>query len=135
MIGLDSNILVRYAAQDDVRQARMATQLIEGQLSERNPGFVSLVVLAEIVWVMASVYRADRPTIGRIVEGLLSASQLRVEQAEIAWRALRLYGSSKLDFSDALIAELSVDAGCRITKTFDSRAARHPGFELLNSSP
>lgn len=131
MIGLDSNIIVRYIAQDDASQAAAANRLMEQLLSEREPGFVSLVVLAEVVWVMVSSYGADRQKVQQVVEGLLSAPQLRVQGAEQVWRAVQAYVQSKADFSDALIGELVLDAGCRCTKTFDAVAARQPGFELL----
>jgi predicted nucleic-acid-binding protein len=131
VIGLDSNIIVRYIAQDDAHQAAAANRLMEQLLSEREPGFVSLVVLAEVVWVMVSSYGADRQKVQQVVEGLLSAPQLRVQGAERVWRAVQAFVQRKADFSDALIGELALDAGCRCTKTFDAVAARQPGFELL----
>ena len=131
MIGLDTNVIVRYLAQDDARQAAVATRLIEGTLSAETRGFISIVTLAEVVWVMASNYRAARVAIADIVEGLLTAPQLMLEKADVLWRALRSYRASKADFSDAVIVELGQDAGCSKTVTFDRNAAAHPGFEAL----
>ena len=131
MIGLDSNVIVRYLAQDDVRQATIATRFIEGSLSAEVRGFVSIVTLAEVVWVMASNYSAARATVADIVEGLLTAPQLAIEKADVIWRALRTFRESKADFSDAVIVELGRDAGCSKTVTFDRHAAAHPGFEAL----
>lgn len=131
MIGLDTNVIVRYLAQDDVRQAAIATRLIEGSLSAEARGFISIVTLAEVVWVVASNYRAARAAVADIVEGLLTAPQLAIEKADIIWRALRAFRESKADFSDAVIVELGRDAGCAKTFTFDRRAAAHPGFEAL----
>ena len=131
MIGLDSNVIIRYLAQDDARQAAVATRLIEGSLSAETRGFISIVTLAEVVWVMASNYRAARTAIADIVEGLLTAPQLMVEKADVMWRALSSYRTSKADFSDAVIVELGTDAGCSKTVTFDRNAAAHPGFEAL----
>jgi len=131
VIGLDTNVIVRYLAQDDTRQSAVATRLIEGTLSAETRGFISIVTLAEVVWVMASNYRAARVAIADIVEGLLSAPQLMLEKADVIWRALRSYRVSKADFSDALIVELGRDAGCAKTVTFDRNAAAHPGFEAL----
>ena len=133
MIGLDANVIVRYLAQDDVRQAAAATRLIEGTLSAEELGFISIVTLAEVVWVMSSNYRANRVAIADIVEGLLTAPQLMVERAHVLWRALKVYRDSKADFSDALIVELGSDAGCSKTVTFDRQPATHPGFEALRS--
>jgi predicted nucleic-acid-binding protein len=131
VIGLDSNVVVRYLAQDAATQAAAATRLIEKELTERQPGYLSLPALAEVVWVMVSCYGADRGTVQRAVEGLLSVPQLRVQDAEQVWRAVDAYARGKADFSDALISVLALDAGCRCTKTFDGVASREPGFELL----
>jgi predicted nucleic-acid-binding protein len=131
LIGLDTNVIVRYLAQDDVRQAAAATRLIEGSLSAEARGFVSIVTLAEVVWVMASNYRAARAAEADIVEGLLTAPQLAIEKADVIWRALRAFRESKADFSDAVIVELGRDAGCSKTVTFDRHAAANPGFEAL----
>lgn len=131
MIGLDTNVIVRYLAQDDVRQAAVATRFIEGSLSAEERGFVAIVTLAEVVWVMASNYRATRTAIADVVEALLTAPQLVLEKTDVIWRALRTYRESKADFSDALISELGRDAGCAKTVTFDRNAAGHPGFEAL----
>jgi predicted nucleic-acid-binding protein len=131
VIGLDTNVIVRYLAQDDVRQAAIATRLIEGSLSAEARGFVSIVTLAEIVWVMSSNYRAARAAVADIVEGLLTAPQLAIEKADVIWRALRAFRESKADFSDAVIVELGRDTGCTKTVTFDRNAAAHPGFEML----
>jgi predicted nucleic-acid-binding protein len=131
VIGLDTNVIVRYLAQDDARQAAIATRLIEGSLSAEVRGFISVVTLAEVVWVMFSIYGASRTSIADIVEGLLTAPQLMMERAEVLWRALKAYRESKADFSDAVIVELGSDAGCSKTVTFDRQAAAHPGFEAL----
>lgn len=131
MIGLDTNVVVRYLAQDDARQAAIATRLIEGSLSANERGFISIVTLAEIVWVMSSNYDASRASVAEIVEGLLSAPQLMIERADVLWRALKAYGDSKADFSDAVIVVLGSDAGCSKTVTFDRHAGAHPGFEAL----
>jgi predicted nucleic-acid-binding protein len=131
VIGLDTNVIVRYLAQDDVRQAAVATRFIEGSLSAEERGFISIVTLAEVVWVMASNYRATRGAIADIAEGLLTAPQLMLEKTDVIWRALRIYRDSKADFSDAIIGELGRDAGCAKTVTFDRNAVRHPGFEAL----
>jgi predicted nucleic-acid-binding protein len=131
LIGLDSNVVVRYLAQDDAPQAAAATRLIEQQLTDREPGYLSLPALAEVVWVMVRSYGADRATVQRVVEGLLSTPQLQIQDAEQVWRALQSYAQGKADFSDALIGALASHAGCRCTKTFDTAASKEPGFELL----
>ncbi len=131
MIGLDTNVVVRYLTQDDSRQSPIATRLMEKTLSSDEPGFISLVVLAEIIWVLVSLYSVNRSGVIDIVTGLLTAEQLRVESAELVWSAKRRYEASKADFSDALVAESALAAGCKRSVTLDRTAAASSGFELL----
>ncbi|WP_411280330.1 PIN domain-containing protein [Gemmatimonas sp.] len=127
MIGLDSNVLVRYLAQDDQAQAARATALIETHCTADNPGFVGLVVLAEVVWVSESSYGASRAEVAEIVRRILSIRQLVVQNAEVVWQALRHFESSRADFADCLIHRCAEAAGCDKTVTFDKRA----GMTLL----
>ena len=127
MIGLDTNVLVRYIAQDDKTQSPRATVLIETECSTSTPGYVGLVVLAEVVWVSESRYDATREEIAQIVRRLLSIRQLVVQDAEIAWSALRLFETGKADFADCLIERTASAAGCERTMTFDKKA----GMTLL----
>jgi predicted nucleic-acid-binding protein len=131
VIGLDTNVLVRYLVQDDPKQSRIATQLLE-TLTGDEPGFISLVVLAEVVWVLVSLYCVDRNGVAEVLKSLLMTEQLRVESAELVWRAQRRYEASKADFSDALILECAVAASCNRSVTLDRTAASTAGFDLLS---
>ena len=131
MIGIDTNVLVRYLTQDDPKQSVVATRFIEGRLSAENPGFVSTITLCEIAWVLADRYGADRKSIRVTVEGLLATKQLVIERSELVWKALRAWEGVAADFSDALIGQLAIAHGAEKTFTFDRTAARLPGFELL----
>ena len=131
MIGLDTNVIVRYLVQDDPRQAALATRLIERSLSADNAGFVTAITLCEVAWVLADCYGADRARVRGVLEGLLAAKQLVVERADLAWKALRAWEASSADFSDALIVQIGAAHGAEKTVTFDRAAARLPGFELL----
>ena len=130
MIGIDTNILVRYIAQDDAAQSRRATSFIEKECTAASPGFVGLVVLAEVVWVSESVYGAARDEVAEIVRRILSIRQLQVQEAETAWKALRLFESSKADFADCLVKCSAAVAGCESVVTFDKQASR-AGMTLL----
>ena len=127
MIGLDTNVLVRYIAQDDKAQSARATALIEKECSVATPGYVGLVVLAEVVWVSESCYGAARIDVAEIVRRILSIRQLVVQDAEIAWKALRAFETSRADFADCLIERTAFTAGCQRTMTFDKKA----GMTLL----
>ncbi len=131
MIGLDTPVVVRYLAQDEPRQSAAATRLFERTLSADNPGFISLVTLCQIAWVLAECYRAERSAVESVVEGLLAAKQVVVEDADLVWRALRAWQSSSGDFSEAIIGQVLAARGCDRAVTFDRTVAKLPGFELL----
>ena len=131
MIGLDTNVVIRYLTQDDARQSATATRLFEKTLSTENPGFVSAITLCEICWVLAECYGADRKRIAAVIEGLLGSKQVVVESSELAWKALRAWQGSAADFSDALIAEVAAAHGADHVATFDKAAAKLPRFRLL----
>jgi predicted nucleic-acid-binding protein len=134
LIGLDTNVVVRYLVQDDPAQSAAATRLMEGSLSADVPGFITGITLCEIVWVLAECYEADRGRIGSVIEGLLASRQLIVEDSEIVWNALHDWRKSSADFSDALIGRKVITRGGEKTVTFDRAAAKLPGFELLKSA-
>lgn len=130
MIGLDTNVLVRYIAQDDARQSRLATHLIEETCNAATPGFVSLVVVVELVWVSESCYAATRADIADIIRRILGIRKLVVQEAEIIWKTLRRYEASRADFADCLVEQLALAAGCTDVMTFDKAAAK-AGMRLL----
>ena len=131
MTGLDTNVIIRYIAQDDPRQSAAATRLMEKTLTVEQPGFVTLVTLCEAAWVLAECYAADRARIRSVLQGLLETRQIVVESAELVWRALRIWQASGADFSDALIGEVALAAGATKVLTFDKAAAKLPSFALL----
>ena len=131
MIGLDTNVIVRYLVQDDPRQSAAATRFVERTISPENPGFIAGITLCEVVWVLAECYGADRARIKSVLEGLLTSKQLTVEEADLVWKALRAWDVSPADFSDALIGQIVAARGGEKTVTFDRAAAKLPGFELL----
>ena len=130
MIGLDTNILVRYLTQDDPVQARQATELIERRLSPQNPGFISVVAMAETEWVLERASRLDAADIATAIERVLQAAELIVENEQQVFTAMIALRDRRGSFSDALIAALGEHAGCDVTVTFDRKALRLPSFAL-----
>jgi predicted nucleic-acid-binding protein len=130
MIGLDTNVLVRYIMQDDAKQSAKATKLVES-LTVAEPGFIALVSVVELVWVLPSCYDLSREQITQALEVLLRAKQLVVDQADQLVRALRVYSSGKADFADCLIERTASSAGCERTMTFDVGAAKAAGMTLI----
>lgn len=131
MIGLDTNVLVRYIMQDDRRQSPIATRCIES-LSAESPGFVTTVVLIELGWVLQTAYALDRGQLVTAFDALLRAKEIIVEQAALVWKAIRLFQSSGADFADAMILIAAEAGGATRTVTFDRGAARRCGMQLLS---
>lgn len=135
MIGLDTNVLARYLAQDDAAQAALATRLIETELSIHQPGFISLVVIAELCWVLSRLYGASMDELIEMLEDLLNTPQFQVERREVVQTAIRRFktvGKRKTGVVDALIAQIAESEGCIRTVTFDRAAARGAGMTLLS---
>ena len=130
MIGLDTNILIRYLTQDDPVQSAQAAEILERRLTPRNLGFISIVVMVEMVWVLDRAYRLTSQQIATTVERLLQVEVLTIENEQQVFTAMLALKHGRGSFADALIAELGVRAGCSRTLTFDKKAARGVGFEL-----
>jgi predicted nucleic-acid-binding protein len=130
MIGLDTNIIVRYIAQDDTVQSPKATKLVEA-LSNENPGFITLVSTVELVWVMQGCYQASKEETVTILQSLLHTREFVIENAEVVAKALSAYVASNADFADCLIERSANHAKCTCTKTFDSNASKMAGMLLV----
>jgi predicted nucleic-acid-binding protein len=130
VIGLDTNVLARYVMQDDARQSPRATRLIES-LSAEAPGFVPVVTLVELVWVLSGSYGLNRVQVATVLETLLRSKELVIDRAEHVAQALSLYGTAGADFADALIERTATAAGCAATMTFDVGAAKVAGMTLV----
>jgi predicted nucleic-acid-binding protein len=131
MTGLDTNILIRYLTQDDPVQSVKANEIFERRLTRTNLGFVSVVVIVEAVWVLDRSYGLTGPEIAAAVERLLQVEVLMIENEQEVFTAMLAVKQGRGTFADALIAELGARAGCKRTLTFDQKAARLPGFELV----
>jgi predicted nucleic-acid-binding protein len=130
MIGLDTNVIVRYLAQDDPVQSPKATDIMERRLTEAGPGFISVVAIVETVWVLDRVYGLSDHEIAAAVERILQTDVLLVENEQEVFAATVALKEASGSFADALIAALGARAGCARTLTFDRKALRIPGFEL-----
>jgi predicted nucleic-acid-binding protein len=130
MIGLDTNVLVRYIMQDDPRQSAKATRLIESLEADR-PGFIGMVSIVELYWVLTSCYDLTNDQVLQALDLLLRTRQIVVDRADQVLRALKVFEMGKADFADCLIERAAAAAGCEKTMTFDVSAARHAGMTLI----
>ncbi len=132
MVGLDTNVLLRYLVQDDPAQSPRATEIIERRLTRRDPGFVSLVSILEIVWVLGTLYKRSRSEIADHVEMILAADTLEVQNEQEIYQAVVALRNATGTFEDALIGALGAWRGCSATLTFDQNAAKRlNGFRLI----
>lgn len=113
MIGLDTNVLVRYIAQNDSKQSPKATRLIES-LTVDAPGYVSIVSTVELVWVLTGCYALIRSDICEVLETLLRTKEIIVAHVDTVWKALRLFKEGKADFADCLIERSANEAAATI---------------------
>jgi predicted nucleic-acid-binding protein len=130
MTGLDTNILVRYITQDDPVQTAAAVRLIDS-FSVDSPGFISLIAITELAWVLEDFYCFNKDEIEQVLEILLRTAELVIEQAEIVTRALRRYKAGNADFAACLIESCGDAAKCEHIFTFDKKAAKTAGMQLL----
>ena len=131
MIGLDTNVLVRYLVKDDPRQADKASSYIQAQ-SRRNDGlFLNHIVLCELIWVLESAYGYSKQVILDVLEKILITKQFRIERKDDVWAACAEFRAGQADFSDYLLGRANHSYGCEHTVTFDKSLKGSKGYRLL----
>jgi predicted nucleic-acid-binding protein len=134
LIGVDTNVIVRFLVQDDDKQSRVANRFFESTLSTQNRGFISTVVLAELCWVLHFSYRLKDTELFALIRDLLETPQLVLEKRDLVNQALRAAESvvgRKAGFVDFLTSKLAENEGCEYCVSFDVNAARAAGMKLL----
>lgn len=131
MIGFDTNLLVRLLVDDDAKQSAAAERFVLEHCSDDSPGYVNRIVLCELVWVLQRAYRFPRAAIADILDRLLRATELHLEDSAAVRAALEDFQVGPAGFADCLIATTSRAAGIESTATFDREAAAIPGFVLV----
>jgi predicted nucleic-acid-binding protein len=131
VIGVDTNVLVRYITQDDPKQSEAATRILEACSSE-SPGFINHIVLCELTWVLRRCYQTSRQDIARILDQILKTGQFKIQDPQAVWQALRSFQAGKADFADYLVGSINRNAGCEHTVTFDQEAGLSENFMLLD---
>jgi predicted nucleic-acid-binding protein len=125
MIGLDTNVLVRYLTQDDPDQAVRAGQIIETCCTKDEPGLVSLVVLCELVWVLRGAYGYEKQLVIEVLDQIMAISELQVEAEDIARSSLTAFRRGPADFADYVIVISNRARGSTVTYSFDKKLAEH----------
>ena len=128
MIGLDTNVLIRYLVQDDEAQAARAAALIEDAVQRGEAFFVTQIVLCEVVWVLKAAYGRDRAEIAKTLSAVIRTAQFAIQEPALVHRSLTSYERGPADFADCLLAEQAVEAGCEWIATFDKGLVRDGRF-------
>jgi len=128
MLGVDTNVLVRFLVRDDEAQFEKARRLIKREVTAGRPVFVSQLVLLETEWVLRSRYSLPKHLIIEAISGLLDAADVRLEAEPAIEEALFIWKDTTADFADCLIGTQNRRLGCRATASFDVKACSLPGF-------
>ena len=128
MLGLDTNVLVRFLVRDHEAQFERARRLIKREIGAQEKVLISLLVLLETEWVLRSRYGRQKNQILDAISGLLDSAEVELEHEPTIEEALYLWKDSTADFADCLIGAHHRRLGCRATATFDARVVKLPGF-------
>jgi predicted nucleic-acid-binding protein len=131
MLGIDTNVLVRFLVRDDEAQFEKANRLIKREVGAKEDVFVSLLVLLETEWVLRSRYNLQKREIMEAISGLLDAAEVRLEDEPAIEETLFIWKDSAADFADCLIGAHNRRLGCRATATFDAKAVKLTAFVVL----
>lgn len=131
MTGIDTNILVRYVTRDDPEQYRAAKSVLESDCTRESPGYVNVIVLCELAWVLTSVYNATDEELAAVIDQLLRTHQLQIERRDQVRAALNQFKRESAGFPDCLLGQLNREAGGDETVTFDRDAAEMDGWREL----
>ena len=131
MIGVDTNILVRYLTQDDAIQARKVDSFLDAAIENGSLLRVDDIVLCEVVWVLRAAYRLGKPAIADALDRLMGTTIFSFEDRELLRGALADYLEGAGDFSDYVIGRRNAGAGCDHTVTFDRQLADRSSFVML----
>jgi predicted nucleic-acid-binding protein len=131
MIGLDTNVLVRYLTQDEPRQAKKANALIDGAAAKHQRLHLDVVVLCEVVWVLRGAYDFDKETVCGALDKILEAGQFSIDDRDVVREALAAYRRGGGDFADHVLGSRNRRNGCKLTVTFDRALEGSSLFSLL----
>ncbi len=131
MIGIDTNILLAYFTKDDASQFTRAREILEDQLSAKDPGYVTLIGTVELVWALKHVYKHPADKIVTLLKALLEADELEFERADLVAEAIEHALDNQIELAEALIALRSLEAGCSSTLTFNEKFAKSVAVTLV----
>jgi predicted nucleic-acid-binding protein len=131
MKALDTNVLVRFLVKDDAEQAQQVYSLFKQAENLQQRLFVPILVVLEMIWVLQAVYRVEDRDIIASLNDLLLMPVLLFETPPVLHAFIGAAVNNNFDFADLLIAHSARAYPCEIVLTFDKKAAKFAGFELI----
>ena len=128
MLGIDTNVLVRFLLRDDEAQFQKANKLIQREVTAGRGVLVSQLVLLETEWVLRSRYGFSKIQLLEVIASLLDTREIQLEDEQSVEEAIYHWKDADADFADCLIAARHRRLGCSATATFDARVVKLPGF-------
>ncbi len=124
IVGLDTNVVIRYIVQDHPEQSKRANRCIESWIKQGKALRICQIALSEIYWVLERCYKLSKPELISVLSALLQTKQIQIEQDNVVWQALRDFENSSVGFSDCLIGRQNASCECSATFTFDKEATK-----------
>jgi predicted nucleic acid-binding protein len=112
---VDTNVLIRHLTGDPPDQALRATRF----LAESELLLLTDLIVAEVVYVLDSVYQASRPEIAGALRSILAFERIRSVDAELLHRAVEVYEFDRLDFPEAYLVAAAERSGVGTIASFD----------------
>lgn len=132
MIALDTNVLVRYIVQDDPKQSKTASELIEGFQKAKQTCLITDIVLCEMVWVLESCYDASRRSISEVLEKILKIDIFNFISKDLLYQCVNRYQDGSGDFADYLLGLTALHEGASKVYTFDKSLKREDPFLVIS---
>ncbi len=133
MIGLDTNVVLRLLLLDDPAQRMRAAKVIQQAKRSDNPVVITLAVALEIEWVLRSSAKMDKAQVLNVLGLLLESHDIEIDNEKVLEQALHLYANAAADFAECLFLAQYQRMGCDTMLTFDAKAARMAGVELISA--
>jgi predicted nucleic-acid-binding protein len=131
VIGIDTDVLIRYLTQDDVAQARRVDSFVDEVEREGAKLHIDDIVVCELVWVLRGAYRLNKATIAVALDQIISTALFSFDDRELLRGALDDYRHGPGDFADYVIGRRNLSSGCGHTVTFDRSLEGSASFVLL----
>lgn len=132
MIGIDTNILVRFLVRDDLKQGESVKSFFAMSQKEGEYLFISNVVVLELLYVLESVYDYNREEIVNAINALLKINVFKFENHNLLVEFVNISNTTNIELPDLLVGLISKHAGCRTAITFDKSASKSNLFKLLS---